>query len=98
MSSEFSILVLKIIAVFLLVILNGFFVAAEFAMVRVRQTQIAPLIAKGNRRAEFVRKLIGHLDASIGATQLGITLVSLGLGILVEPVFEALLTPLYNWT
>src|SRR5262249_46272312 len=76
----------KALAVVILVLLNGFFVAAEFAMVKVRHTQIAPLIAKGRRRARFVNKLIGQLDATIGATQLGITLVNLGLGVLVEPV------------
>jgi CBS domain containing-hemolysin-like protein len=98
MHSDPGVLILKVIAVLVLVLLNGFFVAAEFAMVKVRQTQIAPLLAKGHRRARHVRQLISHLDASIGATQLGITLVSLGLGVLVEPVFEALLRPLYDWT
>jgi CBS domain containing-hemolysin-like protein len=91
-----SILLLKILAVLALVLLNGFFVAAEFAMVKIRQTQIAPLIAKRQRRARMVSRLIRHLDATIGATQLGITLVNLGLGVLVEPVFQALLTPLFD--
>jgi CBS domain containing-hemolysin-like protein len=91
-----SVLFLKIVAVLALVLLNGFFVAAEFALVRIRQTQIAPLIAKGQRRARVVSHLTKHLDASIGATQLGITLVSLALGVLVEPVFQGLLTPLFN--
>ena len=80
-----SSIVLKILAVFGLVLFNGFFVAAEFALVRVRNTQLQVLIAKGNRRAALARWLIEHLDATIGATQLGITLASLGLGVLVEP-------------
>ena len=87
----------KLLAVLALVLVNGFFVAAEFALVRVRSTQLEPLAGKGNRRAGVARWLIEHLDATIGATQLGITLASLGLGILVEPVFEALLSPVFSW-
>src|SRR5438477_12757292 len=86
----------KLLAVAALVLLNGFFVAAEFALVRVRNTQLEPLISKGHRRAIVARWLIEHLDATIGATQLGITLASLGLGVLVEPVFEALLSPFFS--
>ena len=93
-----TLLILKLLTVFLLVLLNGFFVAAEFALVKVRNTQLDPLIAAGHRRAGLARRLIGHLDATIGATQLGITLVSLGLGVLVEPVFESLLSPVFQWT
>jgi CBS domain containing-hemolysin-like protein len=92
----FSSIALKLLALLGLVLANGFFVAAEFALVRVRNTQLGTLIAKGHRRAAVARWLIEHLDATIGATQLGITLASLGLGILVEPVFEALLTPIYS--
>src|SRR5437870_2554906 len=86
----------KLLAVAALVLVNGFFVAAEFALVRVRNTQLEPLISKGHRRAALARWLLEHLDATIGATQLGITLASMGLGILVEPVFEALLSPLFS--
>src|SRR5262245_9194837 len=89
-------LVLKVAAVIALALLNGFFVAAEFALVKVRLTQLEPLITRGHRRARVARRLIGHLDATIGATQLGITLVSLGLGVLVEPVFQALLAPVFG--
>src|SRR5256885_1503553 len=87
---------LKLLCVLGLVLVNGFFVAAEFALVRVRDTQLGVLIGKGNRRATVARWLIQHLDATIGATQLGITLASMGLGILVEPVFEALLSPFFS--
>src|SRR5438105_11330281 len=87
---------LKLLAVLALLLLNGFFVAAEFALVRVRHTQLEPLTKKGHRRAALARWLIEHLDATIGATQLGITLASLGMGILVEPVFEALLSPIFS--
>ena len=86
----------KLLGLMALVLLNGFFVAAEFALVRVRNTQLEPLISKGHRRAGLARWLIEHLDATIGATQLGITLASLGLGVLVEPVFESLLSPIFS--
>jgi CBS domain containing-hemolysin-like protein len=95
---DIEVILLKILAVVVLVAFNGFFVAAEFALVKVRHTQLDPLIVAGHRRARLARQLTRHLDATIGATQLGITLVSLGLGILVEPVFQALLTPVFHWT
>jgi CBS domain containing-hemolysin-like protein len=79
--------------VVVLVLLNGFFVAAEFAIVKVRDTQLQPLANKGNRRARMARRVVGNLDAALSATQLGITLASLGLGWFAEPVFARLLTP-----
>lgn len=88
---------LKFLAVAALVLLNGFFVAAELALVKVRDTQLDTLVVKGHRRARIARQLIRNLDAAISATQLGITLASLGLGVLVEPVFHALLAPIYSW-
>ncbi len=89
-------LLLKLLAVGALVLLNGFFVAAEFALVKVRETQLVPLIAKGHRRARIANRVLGNLDASLSACQLGITLASLGLGWVGEPVFAALLNPLMN--
>ena len=81
----------KIVAVLVLVLLNGFFVAAEFALVNVRDTQLAPLIHKGNRRGESRAIHLERLDSFLSAAQLGITLASLGLGWIGEPVFSALL-------
>ena len=78
----------------LLVALNGFFVAAEFALVKVRPTQIEPLAAEGLRRATLVRHMIQHLDAYLSATQLGITLASLALGWIGEPAFAWIIHPL----
>ena len=78
--SSFS-LILALFFVFL----NGFFVAAEFAIVKVRSTQIEDLAQKGSRRAGVARKIVAHLDAYLSATQLGITLASLGLGWIGEP-------------
>ena len=65
---------LKLLAVFLLVLLNAFFVAAELALVRIRDTQLEALVAKGNRRAKMARHIVNHIDAYISTTQFGITL------------------------
>ena len=97
MSWDGSILIaVKILAVLALVLLNGFFVVAELAMVRIRDSQLASLTGREKRRAKTARHIIAHIDTYIGATQFGITLVSLGLGVAVEPVFKDLLTPLFN--
>jgi CBS domain containing-hemolysin-like protein len=77
-----------------LVILNGFFVAAEFALVRIRPTQLEPYVADGVRRARLARHMTRHLDAYLSATQLGITLASLALGWVGEPAFSWLVRPL----
>ena len=87
-------IVLKILAVLVLVLLNGFFVAAEFALVRIRETQLDALVAKGWKRAKMARHVVRHLNSYLSATQLGVTMASLGLGYLGEPVFTALLEPL----
>jgi len=87
----------KIAVVFLLVLLNGFFVAAEFAIVKVRITQIEPLLKKGIKRAKIAQNVITHLDAYLSATQLGITLASLGLGWIGEPFVAHVLEPMFFW-
>jgi magnesium and cobalt exporter, CNNM family len=87
---------LNLLAVFLLVLLNAFFVAAELALVRIRDTQLAALVAKGNRRAKMARHIVSHLDAYISATQFGVTLASMAVGVVVEPVFHNLLSPLFG--
>jgi CBS domain containing-hemolysin-like protein len=81
---------------FLLVLANGFFVAAEFAIVKVRSTQLAELADEGSARAKMARRLIKHLDAYLSATQLGITLASLALGWVGEPAFEHILKPYFE--
>lgn len=90
------IVVLKILAVLALVLLNGFFVAAEFSLVRIRETQLDMLVAKKNRRARLARHIVRNINSYLSATQLGITMVSLGLGYLGEPVFNAILMPVFN--
>lgn len=79
---------------FFFVFLNGFFVAAEFALVKVRSTQLDPLVAAGNRHAKVARHMVAHMDAYLSATQLGITLASLALGWIGEPAFGHLIEPL----
>jgi CBS domain containing-hemolysin-like protein len=86
--------VLKILAVCALVLLNGFFVAAEFALVRIRETQLDVLVAKGWRRAKMAQHIVRNLNSYLSATQLGITMASLGLGWIGQPVFTTLLEPL----
>ncbi|MDB6055025.1 MAG: hypothetical protein JWN25_2548 [Verrucomicrobiales bacterium] len=92
-----SIILLKVLAVFVLVLLNGFFVAAEFALVKIRDTQLQSLIDKGNRQAKQSRYILANLDTFLSASQLGITLASLALGWIGEPVFSALLEPVLKW-
>lgn len=87
---------LLILFALFLVLLNGFFVAAEFALVKVRATRIEELAAKNVFGAKKTREALRHLDAYLSATQLGITLASLGLGYVGEPAFAHLLEPLFG--
>src|SRR5262249_24074964 len=80
-----------------LVVLNGLFVAAEFALVSVRKTRIEELIARGVKSARSVESAMVRLDRSIAATQLGITLASIGLGFVGEPALADLLAPAANF-
>jgi CBS domain containing-hemolysin-like protein len=68
--------VVQWMGIMFLVFLNGFFVAAEFALVKVRSSQLEALEQEGNKRAGQSRKALDHLDAYLSATQLGITLSS----------------------
>jgi CBS domain containing-hemolysin-like protein len=77
-----------------LVALNGFFVAAEFALVAVRKTRVEELVNQGVGGAVAVRDAVAHLDRSIAATQLGITLASIALGWVGEPALATLVEPL----
>ncbi|MEO7715099.1 MAG: hemolysin family protein [Capsulimonas sp.] len=87
---------LKLGLTLLIVALNGFFVAAEFAFVRVRQTRIAELVESGNTRAKAVQGLLGRLDTYLSATQLGVTIASLALGYIGEPAMTEVLVPLFH--
>ena len=87
--------VIKVLIAFLLVGINGIFVAAEFAMVKVRKTRLAELADNGSRRAQTALDVSSKLDAYLSACQLGITLASLGLGWLGEPAIATLIEPLF---
>lgn len=85
----------ELIVVIILVFANAFFVAAEFAIVKVRTTQIEPLAEK-QKKAKVALKVISHLDEYLSATQLGITITSLGLGWIGEPVTAKILEPVFH--
>ena len=74
--------------------MNGFFVAAEFACVKIRPSRLETLIQEGSRQAKYAKQLTDHLDASLSVTQLGITLASLGLGWVGEPAVATLILPI----
>src|ERR1700746_2779109 len=80
-----------IVLVFVLVLGNGFFVASEFALVGVRRSRIEMLAERGSKSARRLLELLDNLNTYISATQLGITMASLGLGWVGEPVFAHLL-------
>jgi len=84
---------LGVLAVFLLVLANGFFVATEFAIVAVRRSRLEQLVQEGYAGARAAKDVVSHLDAYIAATQFGITLASLGLGWIGEPALAHLLEP-----
>ena len=87
-------ILLKVLGVLALVFLNGFFVAGEFALVKVRTSQIATLADQGSARARAAQTILGSLDTYLSACQLGITMTSLGLGWVGEPFVADLLAPL----
>ncbi|QQG40839.1 MAG: HlyC/CorC family transporter [Candidatus Levyibacteriota bacterium] len=87
--------IIQLLSVILLVLLNGYFVASEFALVAVRKTRIDELVRKGNATAKLVQKALIDLDSFISATQLGITLASLGLGWIGEPAIAHFLEPYF---
>jgi CBS domain containing-hemolysin-like protein len=84
-------IILEILAVCVLVLLNAFFVASEFAIVKVRPGEIEPLVRAGSARGRIARHILAHLDSYLSACQLGITMTSLGLGWVGEPFVADLL-------
>ncbi|MFJ7850670.1 hemolysin family protein [Peribacillus sp. NPDC097224] len=87
---------IKLLAVAVLIALTAFFVASEFAIVKVRSSRINQLIEEGNKSALAAKKVISHIDEYLSACQLGITVTALGLGWLGEPTVEAILEPLFH--
>ncbi|MDQ0245434.1 CBS domain containing-hemolysin-like protein [Bacillus fengqiuensis] len=86
----------NLIMIAVLIGISGFFVASEFAIIRVRSSRIDQLVAEGSKQGAAAKKVIDNLDEYLSACQLGITLTSLGLGWLGEPTVEHLLHPLFE--
>lgn len=93
MEESLSLTVGKLLAVLGLVAANGFFVAAEFSLVGVRRSRIEELVAQGQARAGALQRAVDNLDANLAATQLGVTISSLGLGWIGEPALAHLIEP-----
>ncbi|AWN44749.1 hemolysin [Methylobacterium durans] len=89
--------ILGLIAVLLLVLANGFFVASEFALVAVRRSRVAELVNERRTNAKALLWATDHLDAHLAATQLGITISSLALGWVGEPALAHLIEPALSW-
>jgi CBS domain containing-hemolysin-like protein len=85
----------KLLVIAALVALNSFFVAAEFALVKVRHSQLQALASQGNKRASISQHVVENLTAYLSACQLGITLASLGLGWVGEPFLARMLQPFF---
>lgn len=89
---------LNLFLIFLLVFLNGFFVAAEFALVKIRQSRLTQLVNEGSKRAQFALNITQKLDTYLSASQFGITLASLGLGWVGEPAISHMIVePFFSW-
>ena len=93
---ELSISLLGLLSIFALILLNAYFVATEFALVAVRRTQVELWVQAGRAGARSLARAIGGLDDAIAATQLGITLASIGLGFIGEPALARLILPLLH--
>lgn len=87
---------LSLMLVAILIILTAFFVATEFAVVRLRGSQVSQMVLEGKKNALAVQRVAANLDGYLSACQLGITITALGIGALAEPAFEQLLIPLFD--
>ena len=90
-------IILNLFIILLLLLANAFFVASEFALVSVRQTRIQQLANEGNKTADVTLKALSSLDRYIAATQLGITIASLGLGWVGESTLATIIHPLFEF-
>lgn len=88
--------IVNLMLVAILIMLTAFFVAAEFSIVKVRPTKIEQLMAEGNKRAKYAKKLIDDLDRYLSACQLGITVTAIGLGWLGEPAVQTIFQPIFE--
>ncbi|WP_019536133.1 hemolysin family protein [Paenibacillus ginsengihumi] len=89
-------MILNLFLVAVLIFLTAFFVATEFAIIRVRPSRVDQLVAEGRKNALAVRKVTSNLDGYLSACQLGITITALGIGALGEPTVEKILHPVFD--
>ncbi|MEK3706255.1 hemolysin family protein [Paenibacillus sp. FSL R7-0198] len=89
--------ILNIVLLIILIALTAFFVASEFAVVKIRTSRVDQLVAEGNKKAVLAKKVVSDLDYYLSACQLGITVTALGLGALGKPTVERLLYPVFNY-
>ena len=92
-----NITILNFLLVFILLFTNGFFVASEFALVSVRHTRLAQLANEGNKNAQIALQAVGEIDKYIAATQLGITISSIGLGWVGEAALVKIIIPVFDF-
>ncbi|MED4547077.1 CNNM domain-containing protein, partial [Bacillus licheniformis] len=88
--------IVSLIIIGILIALTAFFVASEFAIVRVRSSRIDQLIAEGNKKAVRAKQVVSDLDEYLSACQLGITITALGLGWMGEPTVKKVLHPVFE--
>lgn len=93
---DLNIIILKLFLIIILLLGSAIFVTAEFSLVKLRPTRIKELVKNGNKKAKLLLEMVEHLDNFLSATQLGITIVSLGLGWVGESVFFTLFHPIFN--
>jgi len=89
--------ILNIALLIILIALTAFFVASEFAVVKIRTSRVDQLVAEGNKKAVLAKKVVSDLDYYLSACQLGITVTALGLGALGKPTVERLLYPVFDY-
>ena len=89
--------ILNIILLIIFLGLTGFFVAAEFAVVKIRKSRIDHLIDEGNKKAVIAKKVVSDLDYYLSACQLGITITAIGLGAFTKPYVKHLMYPIFEW-
>ncbi|SCY98797.1 Hemolysin, contains CBS domains [Paenibacillus polysaccharolyticus] len=89
--------ILNIALLIILIVLTAFFVASEFAVVKIRTSRVDQLVAEGNKKAVLAKKVVSDLDYYLSACQLGITVTALGLGALGKPTVERLLYPVFSY-
>lgn len=87
----------NIVIFVILIILTAFFVATEFAIVKVRSSKIDQLVLEGKKSANAAKEVVSHLDEYLSACQLGITITALGIGWVGESTFEVILSPILNF-